>query len=227
MKKVPKSAWQEHYSTGQGFRPLGEGERALLAEHAPAPEVGGRALDISCGTGELAVTLAGMGFSVDAVDFTEAALVRARTEHQQVRGVRWLCLDIEQDPLPRPPTGEEGGYDLVTLRLSIAFIIARASVLRLLGGKLRTGGALVVITPVAESTPGERRHIALDKDELTVVADGFEEVTRFDTEGLAVLVLRTPGGSLTAAEKRRTAPEAHVPCPVPSPGTGATAGDRT
>ncbi|MFG3527421.1 class I SAM-dependent methyltransferase [Streptomyces sp. NPDC047917] len=209
MRHVRKSTWQEHYDMGQGFRPLGDAELALLAEHVPAPE-GGRALDVGSGTGELAVALARMGYRVDAVDFAEGALVRARAEHPEEQGVRWLCLDIEQDPLPSPPEEDEGGYDLVTLRLSAAFIRARSRVLRALGAQLRKDGALVVITPVVEHTPHERRHIALDEDELSQITDGFEEAMRFDAQGLAVLVLRGAGGSFTAVEKGRPDPQAVV-----------------
>lgn len=209
LKQVRREAWQEHYAEGRGFRPLGDGERALLAEHAPAPE-GGRALDIGCGTGELAVALAGMGYDVDAIDFAEGALTRARTEHGGTPRVRFLHLDIEHDELPGTPEGSDGGYDLVTMRLSIAFIRNRSAVLRALGARLREGGALVVITPVTEHTPQERQHIALDKDELTLIADAFETAERFETDGLAVLVLRGRGSSFTAAEKGRPAPQAVV-----------------
>ncbi|MGW6208948.1 bifunctional class I SAM-dependent methyltransferase/NUDIX hydrolase [Streptomyces sp. NPDC055089] len=207
MKHVPKKRWQEHYDEGKGFRFLSEAERALLAEHVPAP-AGGRALDAGCGTGELAVALASMGYSVDAVDFTEGALVRARAEHAKVREVRWLCVDVETDELPDPPAGQAPGYDLVTMRLSAAFIQNRSAVLRSLAAQLRTGGALVVITPVVDHTPPERRHIALNEDELGQLADGFEDSARFDVEGLAVVVLRGPGGSFTAVEKGRPAPQA-------------------
>lgn len=207
MRQIQKESWQKHYAEGLGFRPLGEGERALLAEHVPAPE-GGRALDVGCGAGELAVALAGMGYRVDAVDFTEDALVRARAEHTTVRGVRWMCRDVEQDPLPRPPEGDAAGYDLITLRLSAAFLGNRTAVLHALGLQLRASGAVVVITPAAENTPRERRHIALDEDDLTLIADGFEEVARFDTENLVVLVLRRAGGSFTAVEKGRPEPQA-------------------
>ncbi|MFF3394770.1 methyltransferase, FxLD system [Streptomyces sp. NPDC002669] len=207
MRHVRKQTWQEHYDAGLGFRPLSDAEQALLAEHVPAPE-GGRALDVGSGTGELAVVLARMGYHVDAVDCTEGALVRARAEHPGAQGVRWLCLDIEHDVLPSPPEGAEGGYDLVTMRLSAAFIQSRSRVLRALGAQLREGGALVIITPVVEHTPQERRHIALDEDELSQITDGFEEASRFDAQGLAVLVLRGPGGSFTAVEKGRPAPQA-------------------
>ncbi|WP_073736226.1 class I SAM-dependent methyltransferase [Streptomyces sp. CB02488] len=210
MRQVRKEAWQEHYEGGRGFRPLCDAERTLLAEHVPAPE-GGRALDAGCGTGELAVALAGMGYQVDAADFAEAALVRARAEYATVPGVRWLHVDLEHCGLPGlsgPPEGGEGGYDLVTLRLSVAFLRNRSSLLRALGARLRAGGAIVVITPVMEHTPPERRHIALDENELSSITDGFEEALRFEAEGLAVLVLRGSGGSFTAMEKGRPNPQA-------------------
>ncbi|WP_217231300.1 methyltransferase, FxLD system [Streptomyces anulatus] len=209
MIAVPeKQAWQDLYAEGRGFRPLGEVERALLAEHTPAPDGGGRALDVGCGTGELAVTLAGMGYAVDAVDYAEEALARARAEYAEVPGVRWECLDIEQDPLPWPPDGEEAGYDLVVLRLSVAFIPSRTAVLRRMGAQLRAGGTVVVITPLVETTPAERRNIALDENEVAALTDGFGHVEQFDAEGLAVLVLRGPAELFSAQEKGRPEPQA-------------------
>ncbi|MFI7325296.1 methyltransferase, FxLD system [Streptomyces rubiginosohelvolus] len=209
MIAVPKKqAWQDHYAEGKGFRQVSEAERALLAEHTPVPEGGGRALDVGCGAGELAVTLAGMGYTVDAVDYAEEALIRARSDHAEVSAVRWWCLDIERDPLPGVSGDEEPGFDLITLRLSIAFISSRTAVLRSLGAQLRSGGAIAVITPLAKTTSAERRNIALDEDELALLAEEFGEVSRFDAEGLAVLVLRAPDGEATVVEQGRPAPQA-------------------
>lgn len=75
----------QHYTDGRGFRTLGDEEKALLAEHVPAPE-DGRALEACCGTGKLAVFLNTMGYTVDAVDFAEGALGRARSEHAETDG---------------------------------------------------------------------------------------------------------------------------------------------
>ncbi|MGW9120444.1 methyltransferase, FxLD system [Streptomyces sp. NPDC055663] len=199
-----RADWSEHYSEGRGFRGLGDEERSLLVEHAPAAE-GGRALDACSGTGELAAYLASLGYCVDGVDFAEGALERARSEHAGVEGVRWLCLDVEHDDLADL---SEDGYDLITLRLCIAFVRDRARVLRRLAALLREEGVLVVITPVVENTPSERRHIALDEDELAALTDGFESVERFDAAGLGVLVLRGTGGSFSAQEKLRPGPQA-------------------
>jgi protein-L-isoaspartate(D-aspartate) O-methyltransferase len=197
-----RDQWEKHFSDGKNFRQLGERERELLAEHTPAPDGGGRALDVGCGTGELAAYLASLGYTVDAVDFADSAIARAREEHAGVEGVRWLHLDMEHDD---PAPLHEDGYDLVVMRLMYPFVQDRGRVLHGLGERLRDGGALVVITPVAATTPEERRGIALDEDEIAVLGAGWETVERLEADGLAVLVLRGPCRADTrAVEKRPT-----------------------
>ena len=128
-------AWDAHYADGNTFSPLRDSERALLAEHAPAPSRdgdgggGGFALDIGCGLGELARHLAELGYEVDAVDFAPAALARARAETRPsatASAVDYHLFDIERDSLdalPRP------AYDLITFRLSWAFVHDRTRVM--------------------------------------------------------------------------------------------------
>ncbi|MFE7133530.1 methyltransferase [Streptomyces sp. NPDC057638] len=191
--------WEQHFARGEGFRRLGERERALLAEHAPAPSGGGRALDVGSGTGELAAHLAAAGYRVDAVDYTGSAHDRARTEHPGDGRVRRILLDIEHgDPASLDPEG----YDLITLRLVYAFLGDRTRVLHGLGKRLRPGGALVVITPLAADTRPEQRDIALDEGEIALLGAGWETVVREDADGLAVLVLRGPRHGHTRAVER-------------------------
>ncbi|WP_322975636.1 bifunctional class I SAM-dependent methyltransferase/NUDIX hydrolase [Streptomyces sp. NBC_00162] len=201
MGYVRQDEWHEHYAAGKGFRPLRERERALLTEHVPAPE-GGRALELGCGTGELAVFLAGLGYQVDAVDYAASAVDRARAEHAGAGRVRWLELDIE--------TGDaaglsDEGYDVITLRLVYPFLRDRTRILHGLGERLRPGGTVVVITPLKENTPEERRDIALDEAEIGVLTSGWEHAGRLPADELAMLVLRGPcHAHTTAAEKGPT-----------------------
>ncbi|MEV0636419.1 methyltransferase [Streptomyces sp. NPDC050619] len=197
MAYTEHKEWDEHYAEGQGFRQLGESERALLAEHAPAPTDGGWALDIGCWLGGLGAHLASMGYTVDAVDGAESALARAGQES----GVRWLCLDTEHDGLQ--PLHEDG-YDLITLRLVYAFLGDRTRVLDDLGRLLREGDVIVVITPLAAHAPSDRRDMAVDKDEISLLSSWWEHFQRFDAGGLAVLLLRGPRQDhVEVAEKER------------------------
>nr|WSX75851.1 methyltransferase, FxLD system [Streptomyces sp. NBC_00899] len=188
MTHTTRDAWEQHYRDGKDFRPLGDRERELLAEHAPLPAGGGRAIEVGCGTGDLAAYLAtGLGYEVDAVDLANSAIARAAAEHEGVTGVNWLRLDVEHDD---PVDLSDDAYDLVALRLVVPFLQDRSRVLHALVERLRPDGALVVITPVAAHTPPDRRSIALDEDEIALLSDGWACVQRHDADGLAVLVLR-------------------------------------
>ncbi|MFJ4695519.1 methyltransferase, FxLD system [Streptomyces sp. NPDC088766] len=202
MTYTERGEWEQHYGEGKGWRRLGERERHLLAEHVPVPEGGGRALEVGCGTGELAAHLARAGYTVDAVDFADSAVARAREEHAGIESVRWLRLDIERDD---PAPLHEDGYDLITMRLAYPFVRDRNRLVHELSRRLREGGALVVITPTVENTPAERCGIALDEDEITLLGAGWETAERLDADGLAFLVLRGPRPLATrAVEKRPT-----------------------
>ncbi|WP_343242853.1 methyltransferase, FxLD system [Streptomyces sp. SID12501] len=202
MAYVRRVEWDRHYADGRGFRLVGRSEKSLLAEHVPAP-ANGRALDVGCGTGELAAYLGELGYLVDAVDYADSALARARAEQADAVGVRWLCLDIAQDEHAEL---SDDGYDLISLRLVYPFLGDRQRVLYTLAGRLRPGGAIVVITPPAAGTPAERRDIALDEDEIRLLTEGWRTAQRFDADGLAVLVLRDALQEFTAAEKEGLPP---------------------
>jgi SAM-dependent methyltransferase len=66
---------------------------------------GTRALDLACGTGRNALFLAGLGFTVDALDISEVAIAALR----RVPGVNARTVDLEHEPLPA------GGHDVVVL----------------------------------------------------------------------------------------------------------------
>ncbi|MFF3583921.1 methyltransferase domain-containing protein [Streptomyces mirabilis] len=187
--------WDRGYTEGRRYRPLSDTERSLLATHVP-PAAGGRALEVGCGTGELAAHLSSSGYTVDAIDWSETALAEAGTRHGDA--ARWLRLDVEGDdgaPL------HADGYDLITLRFVAPFLSARDRTLDVLGRRLRPGGALVIITPLAADTPAERRGIALDEDELARLQNRWAAAERHDADGLVFLVLRGPRQDEAAAQR--------------------------
>lgn len=202
-------AWDAHYADGNTFSPLRDSERALLAERAPVPEGGGHALDVGCGLGELARHLAESGYEVDAVDFAPAALARARAEDQPTAAnsaVNYHLLDIEHDSLDALP---HPAYDLITLRLSWAFVHDRTRVMNRLRERLRPGGVVCVITPVAEEAGDGRRSIALDDEEIRALCGSWAVAERYDADGLAFVVLRDPApAAVTCAGKKRPSPHA-------------------
>ncbi|MFJ5270971.1 methyltransferase domain-containing protein [Streptomyces sp. NPDC088358] len=211
--------WDQSYADGRRFSPLGDRERSLLAAHVPPP-VGGRALDIGCGVGELAVHLSTMGYAVDAVDWSATALAEATAQHGTA--ARWLRLDIESDegtPL------DADGYDLVTLRFVVPLLQSRDRTLRALGRRLRPGGAIVVITPRAADIPAERRRVALDEGELAQLQTEWASTTLHDADGLALVILRGPCRTGTTAPQDRPEAAGTQGTPAGAGSDGPTAPD--
>lgn len=205
MGYITSDEWDAHYTSGRTFRALGDDERRLFAEHVPAPG-GGVALDVGCGLGELVHHLAEGGYEVDAVDYAPSALSHAKTQGAGVTGVTYRLFDVERDSLDDLP---HPAYDLITLRLSWAFLRDRTRVMNRLREHLRPGGTLCVITPVTEAVPEDRRDIALDPGELELLCAGWTVAERHDAGGLAFVVLRDPAPThVECVGKRRPSPHA-------------------
>jgi SAM-dependent methyltransferase len=69
---------------------------AIVAQHAHRATVG-RALDVACGNGRNACYLAGLGFSVDAVDIALEGLKRFVC---QPVGIQRICADLDNFVIP-------------------------------------------------------------------------------------------------------------------------------
>ncbi|MET7717825.1 class I SAM-dependent methyltransferase [Streptomyces sp. NPDC005407] len=202
--------WNTGYADGRRYRQLSGAERSLLAERLPAPAEG-RALDVGCGVGDLSAYLSSLGYRVDAVDWSDNALAEAADTHTTT--AQWLHLDIENDDWA---SLHANGYDLITLRFVYPFLTHRDRTLHALGRRLRPGGALVVVTPLAADTPAERRDIALDEDELTHLQTAWPTTERHDGEGLAFVILRGPHTESSLPAQHATAPAPPRPAACPA-----------
>ena len=100
----------------------------------------GRALDLACGEGRNAIWLAGQGWTVTAVDFSDVAIERGRKLAAR-RGVdvEWLCADLV---VYEPP---EQAFELVLISyLQIPAAELRGVLARAADG-LAPGGELLLI----------------------------------------------------------------------------------
>lgn len=112
----------------------------LLSVLPPAPA---RVADLGCGTGTLALLLAGEGYAVDGVDFSHE-MVRRAVEKLNVSTstggpVRFVEADADHAPL------EPGAYDVVLCRHVLWAMSDPAATLRRWTGLLAPGGRLVLV----------------------------------------------------------------------------------
>lgn len=105
----------------------------LLEVLPPAPS---RVADLGCGTGTLTQLLAGEGYVVDGVDFSEEMLRRARTK---VPSATFVLGDAAEPPLA------PGTYDVVLCRHVLWALPDPGAVIGRWVRLLRTGGALVLV----------------------------------------------------------------------------------
>src|SRR5437763_4390638 len=104
---MDRAAWDARYAATDSLWSF-EPNRFLVQEAGSlAP---GRALDLGCGEGRNALWLAGLGWRVTAVDFSQVALERGRAVAAE-RGleIEWIPADVVEW---RPPPC---AFDLVAL----------------------------------------------------------------------------------------------------------------
>ncbi|MGI5262398.1 methyltransferase, FxLD system [Streptomyces angustmyceticus] len=194
-------SWSAHYAQGRGIRPLSEAEirivRDALAPSGDRKEP--RALEVCCGTGELARLLAELGYAVDAVDFAQAAIDRAAAASGP--GITYHCADVASDDVAALADG--AGFDLITVRRSLAHLPDRTRIVTELAALLRPGGRLCVITPHADRFPPTLRDICLDNDEIALLTQGWEHAELLEAEDSTVVVLSGPVAQAAGYREKR------------------------
>jgi SAM-dependent methyltransferase len=112
--------------------------RFLVAEVSDLPP--GRALDLASGEGQNAIWLAGLGWRVTGVDYSEVAIAKARARAERDdASVEFVCADlVSYEPQPE-------SFDLVLLLYLHIPTEERRVVLERAAGALAPGGTFLLI----------------------------------------------------------------------------------
>ncbi len=115
-----------------------------------APREGARALDVCCGTGDLAFALAALGAEVVGLDFSPEMLAVARErsdqtdrkskiKNQKPTPPLFLCGDAQNLPFP------ENSFDIVTVGYGLRNLASWETGLREMQRVARPGGRLLIL----------------------------------------------------------------------------------
>ncbi len=109
------------------------------------PKPGTRALDVCCGTGDIAFALAQKGAEVVGLDFTEGMLTRAEQRRDDLplgrdkNTVRFMQGDAERLPFP------DNSFDIVTMGYGLRNLTSWETGLREMFRVARPGGRVVAL----------------------------------------------------------------------------------
>ena len=160
MSTADRTKWNQRYREGAYHGRTHPS--AFLEECAPTLPVPGRALDLACGTGRNALYLAGLGFTVDAVDISAEALAIGRARASALP-ICWLEHDLDSGFAP------DANYDVI---VNVRFV--NLPLLESLLPSLRPNGVLIV-----------EQHLATSRDDVIGPKNPAFRVAPGELAGLA------------------------------------------
>jgi len=93
MSKQDREKWNQRYAEDSYHK---NNPVVLLEDWLPKMPVG-KALDVACGAGRNAISLAQAGFRVDAIDISSAGLRKARQQAEsRGLGINWIEHDLDR-----------------------------------------------------------------------------------------------------------------------------------
>ncbi|MFF0628049.1 class I SAM-dependent methyltransferase [Streptomyces sp. NPDC004296] len=185
------SYWDSAYWNGARFMSLSPEERQLLRS-STGLKAGQFVVDVGCGRGTLAATMALWGARVLALDFSTVAIEAARNTFE-VEDLHFDVFDVNADSehhLIRP-----GEVDLLTCRLTLPFLDRTRFMVDARRWLKPTTGTLHITTAVHELTPPTHAHRGLTLAEINELGDGWEYAKHYDvvdSGAIKGIVLRGP-----------------------------------
>lgn len=137
---MKKTDWNRLFESGRDYSRM----NLLLLHDILASSnntEGSKALDVGCGTGDLARKLVGEGFQVTAIDPSEEA-IKIAMQSDGSDGIKYVNLSADAiDSL-----GQK--FDLITCKLVFVFLDDKQKFLNDAKNLLTPGGAIIIITPI-------------------------------------------------------------------------------
>lgn len=136
------SQWDTLYNSGRRYSPVNEIflDELLSSVRRTMARPPRTAIDVGCGTGDLAKKLARRGLATRGIDISPVAIAFAEREDPD-GGATYSVADF-----PGYATTER--FDLVTMRYVLPFVGALRGAIHAASALLEDDGSLVVITPV-------------------------------------------------------------------------------
>jgi SAM-dependent methyltransferase len=130
--------WDARYKEQDGPKWSGRPNGRLLVEVSGLTP--GRALDVGCGEGADAISLARSGWTVTGIDISEVALGRARAEAELAgAAVEWICGDALRTAFT------PGSFALLSMQYPALPKAAGEAAVRALLDTVRPGGLLLAV----------------------------------------------------------------------------------
>ncbi|MFE7412711.1 class I SAM-dependent methyltransferase [Streptomyces laurentii] len=164
------SLWESYYAGGRDFRPVLDEEKSAFDKTVP-PRPGSTAIDIGCGTGGFARFLRERSYTVLGLDCSSHAAAKATAASAHDPGATFRPWNAETDSWNSVPAA-----DLISCRLSYAFIRDKTSFLQRVRSRLLPGGVFYVMTPVAEDLPDQRKETGISAEEARKLCEGWASV---------------------------------------------------
>ena len=188
MSSGDRARWDARHAAAGPPGVAPPGVLAGAAELTACFPVSGRALDVACGRGGIAVWLARRGLEVDAVDVSPVGLAagaRLAAAAGVTGRIRWIAHDLDAGL----PTASRGPYDVVVCQLfrdprRYADLVAALA-----------PGGLLAITVLSEvdAEPGPFR---APPGELRAALRGLATLLDRERDGEATLLARRPPPSV-------------------------------
>lgn len=168
---MKRERWDARYSQ-EGLLWSATPNRLLVAEVSDLPP--GHGLDLACGEGQNAIWLAGLGWRMLGVDYSQVAIRKARERaERERRTVDFVCEDL----VTYQP--QEGAFDLVAILYLHVHPEERRVVLERAAHALAQGGTFVLIghdlTNIADGVGGPSNpSILYTPDDIVAELPGLE-----------------------------------------------------